>query len=169
MLSYHTLLLFHYVNRDLDKPIFAHFGPVTPPYPDMVMPCPKDTHHNPSKLPMTPCFLGRKLSRGLVLSDCWDRPNCNIVLNCVGSSRRLLRQKLQDGKCIFFSESVKRLLCNIRQNGWCITRGMQPERRVLPLKSRNYNKLYPSPKAYCFSETDDQKSFPVVRILAWFS
>jgi hypothetical protein len=28
MLSYHTLLLFRYANRDLDKPILAHFAPL---------------------------------------------------------------------------------------------------------------------------------------------
>jgi hypothetical protein len=69
-MSYHTLLLFRYANRDLDKPILAHFGPVTPPYPDMAMPCPKDTRRNASKLPMTPCFLGVKLRHRLVLSGC---------------------------------------------------------------------------------------------------
>jgi hypothetical protein len=54
---------------------------------------------------------------------------------------------------------VKRLMCNIRQNRWCITRGTQLERRVLPLESRSYNKSYPSPKAYYFSKIDDQKPF----------
>jgi hypothetical protein len=43
-------------------------------------------------------------------------------------------------------------LCNIHQNGWCITQDTQPERRVLPLESHSYNKSYPSPKAYCFLE-----------------
>jgi hypothetical protein len=60
-------------------------------------------------------------------------------------------------------------MCNIHRNGWRITRGTQPERSVLPLESRSYNKSYPSPKAYCFSEIDDRKSFLIVRILAWLS
>jgi hypothetical protein len=50
-------------------------------------------------------------------------------------------------------------MCNIRRNGWHITRDTQPERRVLPLESRGYNKSHPSPKAYCFSKIDDQKHF----------
>jgi hypothetical protein len=62
---------------------------------------------------------------------------------------------------------VKRPLCNIHQNRWCITRGTQLKRMVLPLESRSYNKSYPSPKAYCFSEIDDRKPFLVVQILAW--
>jgi hypothetical protein len=89
--AYHTLLLFCYANHDLDKPALAHFGPVTPPYPDMAMPCPKDTCRNPIKLPMMPCFLGMKLSCGLVLTGCWARLNYNLVFNCAGSPRRLLR------------------------------------------------------------------------------
>jgi hypothetical protein len=58
-------------------------------------------------------------------------------------------------------------MCHIHRNGWCNTQGVQPERRVLPLESRSYNKSNPSPKAYCFSEIDDRKPFLVVRILAW--
>jgi hypothetical protein len=50
MVSYHTLLLFHYANRDLDKPTLAYFGPVTPLCTDMAMMCSKDTRRNPSKL-----------------------------------------------------------------------------------------------------------------------
>jgi hypothetical protein len=73
-----------------------------------------------------------KLSRGLVLTGWQARPNCNIVLNCAGSPRRLLRQKLQDGKCISFSEYVKRPKCNIHRNRWCITRGTQLEKWVFP-------------------------------------
>jgi hypothetical protein len=38
---------------------------------------------------------------------------------------------------------------------------------VLHLESRSYNKSYPSPKAYCFSEIDDRKPFLVVQIPAW--
>jgi hypothetical protein len=53
-------------------------------------------------------------------------------------------------------------MCNIHQNGWCITRGMQPERRVLCLESRSHNKSYPSPKAYCFSKIVGQRLFLVV-------
>jgi hypothetical protein len=52
-------------------------------------------------------------------------------------------------------------MCNICQNGWCIIRGTQPERRVLPLESRSYNKSCPSPKAYCFSKSVDKKSLLV--------
>jgi hypothetical protein len=38
-------------------------------------------------------------------------------------ARRFLRQKLQDGKRISFSEYVKSPICNIHRNGWRITRG----------------------------------------------
>jgi hypothetical protein len=116
---------------------------------------------------MTPCSLGVKLSRGLVLSGCWGRPNCNLILNCAGSPRCLLRQKLQDGKCISFSEYAQRPRCNIQWNGWRITHCTQPERRVLPLESRSYNKSYPSPKAYCLSEVNNRKPFSSCPILAW--
>jgi hypothetical protein len=51
---------------------------------------------------------------------------------------------------------------NIHQNIWRITRGTQLERRVLPLESRSYNKLHPSPKSYCFSKIDESKPFLVV-------
>jgi hypothetical protein len=58
-------------------------------------------------------------------------------------------------------------MCNIRQNGWRMTRGMQPERRVLPLESRSYNRSHPSPKAYCFSKAGDRKPFSSCWLLAW--
>jgi hypothetical protein len=73
-----------------------------------------------------------KLSCGLVVTGWQTHLNCNLVLNCAGSPRRLLRQKLQDGKRISFSEYVKRPRCNIHQNRWCITRGTQLERWVFP-------------------------------------
>jgi hypothetical protein len=84
-------------------------------------------------------------------------PNCNLVLNCTDLPRHLLRQKLQDGNHISFSESMKRPPCNIHQNEWRSTRGTQLKRRVLHLESHSYNKSYPSPKAYRFSKFDDQK------------
>jgi hypothetical protein len=65
---------------------------------------------NPSKFSHDPQFLVLKLSHGLVLTGWWARPNCNLVLNYTGSPRRLLRQKLQDGKRISFPESMKRPL-----------------------------------------------------------
>jgi hypothetical protein len=40
----------------------------------------------------------------------------------------------------------KRPLCIIHQNGWCITRGTQMERKLLCLESRCYNKSHPGPK-----------------------
>jgi hypothetical protein len=63
-------------------------------------------------------------------------------------------------------EPMKRPLWHIRRNGWRNTQGTQLERRVLPLESHSYNKLNPSPKAYCFLEIDDRKPFLIVRILA---
>jgi hypothetical protein len=98
-----------------------------------------------------------KLSHGLVLTGWGAHPNCNLVLNYAGLPRRLLRQKLQDEKCISFSKSTKRSLCNIHRNRWCITRGTQLKRRVLPLESRSYNQSHHSTKAYCFSKMNDQK------------
>jgi hypothetical protein len=50
-------------------------------------------------------------------------------------------------------------MCNIHQNGWRITWGTQPKRRMSHLESRSYNKSYYSPKAYCFSEIDNRKPF----------
>jgi hypothetical protein len=34
-------------------------------------------------------------------------------------------------------------MCNLLPNGWRITQGTQPERKVLRLESRCYNKTYP--------------------------
>jgi hypothetical protein len=82
----------------------------------------------------------------LVLTGWWAHPNCNIVLNCAGLFRRILRQKLQDGKRISFLEFVKRHMCNTHWNEWHITRGTQPERRVLCLESYCCNKLDSCPK-----------------------
>jgi hypothetical protein len=56
---------------------------------------------------MTPNSLCANLSHMLVLTGWWAHPNCDLVLNCAGSSRRFLRQKLQDGKCISSSELAK--------------------------------------------------------------
>jgi hypothetical protein len=103
-----------------------------------------------------------KLSRRLVLTGWRARPNYNLVLNCAGSPRRLLRQKLQDEKSISFSESMKRPICNIHRNRCCITQDTQPRRRVLPLESCSYNKSHPSPKAYCFSKIEELKPFLIV-------
>jgi hypothetical protein len=83
-------------------------------------------------------------------------------LNYASSPRCFLRRKLQDGKCISYSEVVKRPLCNIHRNGWCITRGTQPKSRMLHLESRSCNKSYPSPKAYCSTKIVGQRSFLVV-------
>jgi hypothetical protein len=96
------------------------------------MSCFKDTIAILVSFTMTPCSLVVKLSPGLVLTGWWAHPNYNLVLNYASSPRRLLRQKLQDGKRIFPSEFVKRPMCNIHRNEWRITRGTQPERRVLP-------------------------------------
>jgi hypothetical protein len=51
-----------------------------------------------------------KLSRALLLTGWRALPNCNLVLNCVGSSWRFLRQNLQDGKHISSLELAKRLM-----------------------------------------------------------
>jgi hypothetical protein len=56
---------------------------------------------------MTPNSLCKKLSHMLVLTSWWAHPNCNLVLNCVDSSKRFLRQELQEGRCISSSELAK--------------------------------------------------------------
>jgi hypothetical protein len=60
-------------------------------------------------------------------------------------------------------------MCNIHQNGWRITQGTHPERRMLHLESRSYNKSHPSPKASSISKIDDRKPFLIVRILTSLS
>jgi hypothetical protein len=60
----------------------------------------KDNRHNPCKLSHDALFLSLKLNHGLVLTGWWAHPNCKLVLNCVGSPRCSLRQKLQDGNRI---------------------------------------------------------------------
>jgi hypothetical protein len=105
--------------------------------------------------------LWAKLSHGLVLTSWRAHPNYNLILNYAGSPKRFLRWKSQDGRRVS-SEFEKRPLCNIRRNGWHITQGTQPERWLLPLESRSYNKSYSRPKAYCFSKIDERKPFLVV-------
>jgi hypothetical protein len=48
-----------------------------------------------------------KLSHELDPTDWWAHPNCNLILNYSGLSRRFLRQKLQYGKCISSLELAK--------------------------------------------------------------
>jgi hypothetical protein len=115
-----------------------------------------------ASFPMAPHSLCLQLSHGSVLTGWRARSNCNLVLSCTGSSRCFISQKLQDGKHISFSKSMKRPLCNIHRNRWCITRGTQSERMVLPLESHSYNKSHPRPKAFFFTEIDDRKHFLVV-------
>jgi hypothetical protein len=56
---------------------------------------------------MDPSFLVSKLSCKLVLTGWQAHPNCNLVLNCAGSPRHFLRQKLQDGRHISLLELAK--------------------------------------------------------------
>jgi hypothetical protein len=58
----------------------------------------------------------------------------------------LYKRKVARWKAHSSSEFAKRPLCNIYQNGWHITQGTQPERRLLRLESRGYNKSHPCPK-----------------------
>jgi hypothetical protein len=48
-------------------------------------------------------------------------------------------------------------MCIIHRNGWRITQGTQPERKISHLEPHSYNKLRPSSKAYCFSKSVDKK------------
>jgi hypothetical protein len=57
-----------------------------------------------------------------------------------------LKTKFAGWKAHFLVGISKKLVCNIHQNGWHITRGTQSERRVLCLESLYYNKSHPSPK-----------------------
>jgi hypothetical protein len=145
------------------------FGTITFPTCTWLCQTSKKTVVVLASFPMAPHSVCLQLSRRLVLTGWGAHPNCNLILNCAGSSRHFLRQKLQDGKRISSSELAKRPMCNIRWNRWCITRGTQPGKRLLCLEARSYNKSHPSPKAYCFSEIDDQKPFLIVWILAWLS
>jgi hypothetical protein len=115
-----------------------------------------------SKPSCDPKSLCTKLSHRLVLTGWSARPNYKLVLNCASSPRRFLRRKLQDGKRISFSKSVKRTMCIIHRNGWYITWGTQPERRMSHLEPRSYNKSHPTPKAYCFSKSVDKKPLLVL-------
>jgi hypothetical protein len=92
----------------------------------------------------------------------WAPPNWNLVLNCAGFPRRLLRQKLQDGKRISSSGFVKRPMCNIRQNGWRITRGTQLKKRLLHLESCCHNKSHSGHKLTSSLRLDEHQPFLVV-------
>jgi hypothetical protein len=61
-------------------------------------------------------------------------------------AQTLLKTKVTRWKAYFLIEISKRPLCIICRNGWCITQGMQPKRRVPSLESHCYNKSYPGPK-----------------------
>jgi hypothetical protein len=71
----------------------------------------------------------------------------------------LLKTKVVRRKTHFLIGISKRPLCIIHQNGWSITRDMQPKRRMLHLESHCYNKSDPGPKAIIFPNLDERKSF----------
>jgi hypothetical protein len=73
----------------------------------------------------------------------------------------ILKTRIARWKVHFLIKLAKRIMCNIHHNGWRITRGMEPERRVLRLESHSYNKSHLSTKAYCFSKIIDKKPFLV--------
>jgi hypothetical protein len=88
--------------------------------------------------------------------------SCNLFwTHSISLPKHFLRQKLLDGKCISSSELAKRLLCDIRRNGWRITRGTQPERKILCLESHCY-KLCPGPTLSTSLRLDEHKLFCVV-------
>jgi hypothetical protein len=55
----------------------------------------------------------------------------------------------------------KKTICIIHQNGWRITRGMQPEGKMSHLESYCYNESDPGPKALASLNLDERKSFLV--------
>jgi hypothetical protein len=57
-----------------------------------------------------------------------------------------LKTKVARLKAQVFIKISKRPMCNIHRNRWYITRGTQPERRVLRLECLCYNKWHPGPK-----------------------
>jgi hypothetical protein len=69
----------------------------------------------------------------------------------------LLKTKVARWKTYFLIGISKRPMCIIRQNGWHITRGMQPKRRVLRLESHCYNKSCPGSTLNTSPRYDDQK------------
>jgi hypothetical protein len=77
-------------------------------------------------------------------------------------AQALLKTKAIRWKAHLILRVAKGPLCNIHQNGWRITRGTQPESRMLHLESRSYHKSYSSPKAYCFLRIVDKKPSLVV-------
>jgi hypothetical protein len=62
---------------------------------------------------------------------------------------------------ILHIELLNRPMYTIRWNGWHITRGTQPERRLSHLESHCYNKLDPGPKTPASPNLDERKSFLV--------
>jgi hypothetical protein len=126
------------------------------------MPCFKDTRHNPRKLSHDALFLRCEAKQRVVFDWLLSSSKLQPCLECCRFAQAPLKTKVVRWKAHSFSESVKRLMCNIHWNGWCITRGTQPKSRVLPLESRSYNKSHPSPDVYCFSKIDERKPFLIV-------
>jgi hypothetical protein len=58
----------------------------------------------------------------------------------------LLKTKVARWKAHFLNEISKRPLRIIHQNRWHISRGTQPERKMLWQDSSRYNQSHPSPK-----------------------
>jgi hypothetical protein len=113
LLSYHSLLLFCYANGDLDNPTLAQFGPVTPPYPNMAMPCPKDTCHNPSKLSHDALFLMCE-AKSWVGSD-WliSSSKLQLCLELCWFAQVPLKTKVARWKVHFLLKICEKPLCNI--------------------------------------------------------
>jgi hypothetical protein len=106
-------------------------------------------------------FLVFKLSYRLVQTGWWAHPNDNLILNCAGSPRCFLRTKVARWKEHFLIGISKRPLCITRRNGWRITRGTQPKRRMLHLESCCYSKSHSGLKFTSSLKLDDHKSFLV--------
>jgi hypothetical protein len=76
-------------------------------------------------------------------------------------AQALLKTKVARWKAHFLVRISKRPMYTICWNGWHITRGTQPERRLSHLESHCYNKLDPGPKTPASLNLDEHKSFLV--------
>jgi hypothetical protein len=90
--------------------------------------------------PCNPCLfvvLG-KTNRRFIFYWLMSCPNCNLILNCVGSTWASL-DRIARWETPFPLELAREFDYHTHPNGWCITRGTQPKGKMSCLGSHCYD------------------------------
>jgi hypothetical protein len=121
----------------------------------------KDTCRSPSEPSHGPSFLVFKAKPRVSSNWLMSSSKLQPYLELCRFVQALLKTKVVRWKVYFLLRICKKTHVQHSSNGWCITWGTQPKRRLLRLESHSYNESHPSPKAYCFFKIVDKKSFLV--------